>query len=123
MDENLLVEKVTKEVISFLGREGAVRTEAASSCAVLNGQPCNDCGLCVTNRRDVVDRMIANGLARISAHPGIGEVERQIASMIDHTLLKATATEEQIRQLCREAAEYGFASVCINPAWVELCAK
>ncbi|HOO76977.1 MAG TPA: deoxyribose-phosphate aldolase [bacterium] len=43
--------------------------------------------------------------------------------MIDHTLLKATATEEQIRQLCREAAEYGFASVCINPAWVELCAK
>ena len=43
---------------------------------------------------------------------------KNIASMIDHTLLKAEATGEQIRQLCGEAKEYGFASVCVNPAWV-----
>ncbi|MFH1039224.1 MAG: deoxyribose-phosphate aldolase [PVC group bacterium] len=43
--------------------------------------------------------------------------------MIDHTLLKPEATEDQIRQLCREADTYCFASVCINPVWVELSAK
>ena len=43
-----------------------------------------------------------------------------IAKMIDHTLLKANATDQQIRQLCSEAVEYGFASVCINPGYVPL---
>lgn len=46
-----------------------------------------------------------------------------IASYIDHTLLKAEATKEQIEQLCAEAAQYGFASVCVNPAWVETASK
>ncbi|WP_211653987.1 deoxyribose-phosphate aldolase [Planococcus alpniumensis] len=46
-----------------------------------------------------------------------------IASLIDHTLLKAEATAPQIEQLCKEAAEYNFASVCVNPAWVALAAK
>jgi deoxyribose-phosphate aldolase len=46
-----------------------------------------------------------------------------LASTIDHTLLKPTATEEQIRALCAEALEYRFASVCVQPSWVELCAK
>ena len=47
----------------------------------------------------------------------------QIAATIDHTLLKATATEAAIRDLCAEAKRFGFASVCVNPCWVELCAK
>jgi deoxyribose-phosphate aldolase len=45
-----------------------------------------------------------------------------LAAAIDHTLLKPTATEAQIRQLCAEALEYEFASVCIEPCWVPLCA-
>ncbi|MDN7240432.1 deoxyribose-phosphate aldolase [Planococcus sp. N028] len=45
-----------------------------------------------------------------------------IASYIDHTLLKPETTHEQIVQLCKEAAEYKFASVCVNPAWVEAAA-
>lgn len=44
-----------------------------------------------------------------------------MASRIDHTLLKADATEDDIRNLCREAREYGFATVCVNPVWVNLC--
>ena len=44
-----------------------------------------------------------------------------MASRIDHTLLKADATEDEIRDLCREAREYGFAAVCVNPVWVNLC--
>lgn len=47
----------------------------------------------------------------------------EIAAAIDHTLLKATATSEQIKMLCAEAKEYGFKSVCVNPYWVPLCAR
>jgi deoxyribose-phosphate aldolase len=47
----------------------------------------------------------------------------EMASMIDHTLLKAQATEDQFRQLCAEAREFNFATVCVNPAWVPLCAE
>jgi deoxyribose-phosphate aldolase len=46
-----------------------------------------------------------------------------IAATIDHTILKAIATERQIRELCVEAKANGFASVCVNPYWVPLCAK
>lgn len=46
-----------------------------------------------------------------------------LAKVIDHTLLKPTATREQIETLCREAAEHGFCSVCVNPYWVPLAAK
>ena len=45
------------------------------------------------------------------------------ASLIDHTLLKPTATADQIRQLCAEAREHKFAAVCVNPVWVPLCAE
>lgn len=43
-----------------------------------------------------------------------------IAQTIDHTLLKATATEEQIKQLCKEAIEYDFKTVCVPTCYVEL---
>src|SRR5689334_10927514 len=48
---------------------------------------------------------------------------REIAAMIDHTLLKPQATEVDIRRLCREARQYGFATVCVNPYWVGLAAS
>ena len=44
----------------------------------------------------------------------------QIARMIDHTILKATTTKEDVVKICKEAKEYGFFSVCINPANIEL---
>jgi len=43
--------------------------------------------------------------------------------LIDHTLLKPEATEADIRKICGEAREYGFASVCVNPYWVPVVAK
>ncbi len=46
-----------------------------------------------------------------------------MAKMIDHTLLKQNASEDQIKKLCAEAKEYGFWSVCINPCYVALCAE
>ena len=46
-----------------------------------------------------------------------------LAKTIDHTLLKAIATEGQVRELCVEARKNGFASVCVNPYWVPICTK
>lgn len=42
---------------------------------------------------------------------------------IDHTLLKADAQESQITQLCQEAKQYNFMSVCVNPCWVSLASE
>jgi deoxyribose-phosphate aldolase len=47
----------------------------------------------------------------------------QLAPMIDHTLLKPGATREELVQLCEEARRYGFASVCVSPENVALCAR
>ncbi len=44
-----------------------------------------------------------------------------LASSIDHTLLRADATEDDIKRLCEEAIENQFFSVCINPYWISLC--
>ncbi len=49
--------------------------------------------------------------------------KKEIAAMIDHTLLKAAATPEQIQRLCTEAKEYHFASVCVNPCHVAQAAQ
>jgi deoxyribose-phosphate aldolase len=48
--------------------------------------------------------------------------EEQLSGYIDHTLLDATATKEQIRQLCEEAKNYRFCAVSVNPRWVALAA-
>ena len=47
---------------------------------------------------------------------------RDIAAMIDHTLLKPQATDTDIRRLCQEARRYQFVAVCVNPYWVPLAA-
>lgn len=47
---------------------------------------------------------------------------RRMLKTIDHTLLKQTATREDIRKLCREAVDYGFYSVCVQPVYVSDCA-
>ena len=47
----------------------------------------------------------------------------ELAKYIDHTLLKPQAAPLDIDRLCAEAAEYGFAAVCVNPVYVPLCAR
>ena len=51
------------------------------------------------------------------------QFDRQLASRIDHTLLKADANLESIDGLCREARTFGFASVCVNPCHVQRCSE
>jgi deoxyribose-phosphate aldolase len=52
-----------------------------------------------------------------------GGAPHSVAGLIDHTLLKADARRSDIEQLCREATDFGFATVCVNPAWVALAAR
>ncbi len=47
----------------------------------------------------------------------------ELAHTIDHTLLKPAATRAEVRQLCAEALEFGFATVCVNPIHISLCAE
>jgi deoxyribose-phosphate aldolase len=51
------------------------------------------------------------------------EEKHRIAALIDHTLLKPEATRRQVDKLCKEAKEYGFASVCVNPYWVPVAGR
>jgi deoxyribose-phosphate aldolase len=71
---------------------------------------------------DRLQGVLDAGATRIGLH-ATGGAAGGVAGMIDHTLLKPDATRRDIEALCREAAEYSFASVCVNPTWVALCAR
>ena len=73
---------------------------------------------CPDRLRGVLDA----GATRLGLH-ATGGAPGGVAAMIDHTLLKPDATRRDIEALCREAADFAFASVCVNPTWVALCAS
>lgn len=66
-----------------------------------------------------VQRVVDAGASRIGIVLGETATAHDWASLIDHTLLKPEASEADIRKLCDEAAQFGFASVCVNPSWVK----
>src|SRR5215216_176319 len=66
-----------------------------------------------------VQRIVDAGAGRIGIVLGETATAHDWASLIDHTLLKPEATEADIRKLCEEAVQFGFASVCVNPGWVK----
>ena len=68
-------------------------------------------------------RLGATGLTSVAPAERPGDIPGDLARYIDHTLLKPAATEDQIRQLCAEALEFNFRSVCVNPTWVPLVAS
>jgi len=70
-----------------------------------------------------VQRIVDAGAERIGVVLGETATAHDWASLIDHTLLKPEASEADIRRLCDEAAQFGFASVCVNPTWVKRAAE
>jgi deoxyribose-phosphate aldolase len=68
---------------------------------------------------DRVSEILAAGASRLGMHAS-GAGTGEVAALIDHTLLKPDATRADIERMCREAGEFGFATVCINPTWVRL---
>jgi deoxyribose-phosphate aldolase len=71
---------------------------------------------------DRVQGLLDAGASRIGLH-ATGGRPGDVAGVIDHTLLKPDATRGDIEKLCREAAEYSFATVCVNPTWVAAAAR
>jgi len=70
-----------------------------------------------------VQRIVDAGASRIGVVLGETATAHDWASLIDHTLLKPEASETDIKKLCQEAVQYGFASVCVNPSWVKKAAE
>jgi deoxyribose-phosphate aldolase len=74
---------------------------------------------CPSFCRADVERIVDAGASRIGIVLGETATAHDWASLIDHTLLKPEATESDIKKLCNEAIQFGFASVCVNPSWVK----
>ena len=114
-----IVEIVTHEVLAAMMEEEQRREHPEEfQCKF-------DCAdqLCVRLCTDRMGNVVNAGAERLSSTLGVIPQDMNLAKMIDHTLLKPDATEQEIAQLCFEARKYGFASVCVNPTWVSLCAQ
>ena len=109
-DLQRLIEIVAEEVLASQ-TPGPVAGSRCGCHAVLT-----DC--CPDRLRHVLDA----GATRLGVHAA-GGAPGGVAGMIDHTLLKPDATRADIEKLCREAAEFRFATVCVNPTWVALAAR
>ncbi len=131
-ERDQLVEVITRQVLQALQGAPARGVTAASAPAVplAPGEVAHDPATCercrnwgVAGVRDPAEtRVLAEaGASRVVATMGYCPASDGLASLIDHTLLKPDATREEIEQLCREAAQFCFASVCVNPNWVALC--
>jgi len=103
-----LIDLIVDEMTAASGRR---RGQRCPCHAVLD-----EC--CPDRLRGVIDA----GASRVGVHAA-GGAPAAVAAMIDHTLLKPDATRAQIEQLCGEAMQFGFATVCVNPAWVAVCAR
>lgn len=109
VDLQRLVDIITEEILSATRRVPS--GSATCGCHAVLYECCPD------RLRGVLDA----GATRLGVH-ATGGPPGAVASMIDHTLLKPDATRAEIERLCREAAEFSFATVCVNPTWVALCA-
>lgn len=124
MDSDL---KTVEQLVEIITREVLVAmAEQKQKAALPAGQHCSmNCaeGLCVRTCFDKTGQVVSAGAERLTSTLGGVPHDLTLAGMIDHTLLKPDATPDQIAQLCFEARKHGFASVCVNPAWVPLCAQ
>ena len=100
MSDARLIEAVVRAVLAQLRPE-----EPPCACHAAAGGCCPD----------RLGRLVGQGAARFGLQAPRALYPREIARHIDHTLLKPDATREQIETLCAEAAEHGFATVCVEP--------
>src|SRR6185503_1283956 len=107
-------DEIQRLIDMIVGELAAAGAPPQSRCACHS--VVDDC--CPDRLRGVLDA----GATRVGLHAA-GGAPQGVASMIDHTLLKPDATRQQIEELCREAAQFKFATVCVNPTWVATCAR
>ncbi len=112
---NSLIEKITDQVLSQRSGSGGAPYPCGWECSGCGERNAENCSAGAAG-------VVAAGADRISCCPSVALRSHEVAALIDHTLLKPEATRDDIRALCREAREHGFASVCVNPYWVPLAA-
>src|SRR6266513_958592 len=110
-DYELLIEQITDAIVTRLNGDN---NDQAAMCGCTSE--------CFNRCPERMHRIVDAGASRIGLVLGETSSARDWASLIDHTLLKPEATDEDIRVLCEEAARYRFASVCVNPTWVRAAA-
>jgi deoxyribose-phosphate aldolase len=118
---NNLVAQIGEEILVRMGRAATPAAAPKGEGLNLPGDVCPGCvqrcaQTCSRNTREI----LAAGAARVSASERLTRVDPAIASVIDHTILKPEATRADVVKVCREARQYGFASVCVNPYWTSL---
>jgi deoxyribose-phosphate aldolase len=106
------LERLIQIIVEEMAAAGGGRAPARCSCHSVLYE-------CCPSR---VAPVVEAGATRLGLH-AVGGEAGSVAGMIDHTLLKPDATKREIETLCREAKEFGFASVCVNPTWVATCAR
>jgi deoxyribose-phosphate aldolase len=106
-DFEQLVEQITDVIYARLNGE---QVDQAKMCGCTSE--------CFHRCPERMHRVVDAGASRIGLVLGQTASARDWASLIDHTLLKPDASETEIKRLCEEAAQYHFASVCVNPTWV-----
>ncbi len=107
------LQRVADRIASMLG---AGMPASGSDCV---GPECGFCRPSGPVDPERLREFVAMGADRIVCRGNGCDVPKEIARYIDHTLLRPDATYEQIETLCREAIEFGFASVCVNPCQVK----
>jgi deoxyribose-phosphate aldolase len=107
-----IIEQITHQVLLLIQEEADAGAESAPAGPIS-----------AHNYVERVQPVVNAGADRIASTLGIMPTDGSLAHMIDHTILKPEATQDQIAQLCYEARKYGFASVCVNPTNVKLCAQ
>jgi len=116
-----LVEEITKQVVATL-KEQTGRSAAAGLPPTPVACPrCEEHG--VQHRPDIARQALQDGASRLSTTLGLRSIAQDVAQYIDHTLLKPDASQAQITQLCDEARQHKFATVCVNPTNVRLCSQ
>ncbi len=114
-----LVEVITREVLLAMSEQDVMAMNPDGSYCVSEIAD----GIRVKTCFDDAGHIISAGAERITSTIGLIPDDLDLAKKIDHTLLKPDATQNQIAQLCLEARKFGFASVCVNPTWIKLCAE
>lgn len=110
--QQALVETVVRAVLAALdARPGVVGFDACACHNVVDG--------CCPDR---MSHFALAGVDRFGLRADPNVYPHGVASLIDHTLLKPDASQADIERLCAEARQYGFATVCVNPTWVQYCA-
>jgi deoxyribose-phosphate aldolase len=106
------------------GAPGSAAAAAGSTCASsCANSGCVYCQACAQANPEYLRELVGMGATRVGHLPGSGTLPQDLAMYIDHTLLKPDATPKQVHDLCSEALQYGFATVCLNPCYVKLAAE